>query len=294
MIDPKDPCGRKLPSGSNLLVETQADADTLASCTETDANLIISNGFPGDFECNLQQILNSLYIGTTDRANIESTTLTSVSFPALTYVNNNIQILNASGLIKVSMPILKTVQGEISVTNTPALTQFEAFTRLQHVSYVSIINTGLHRLEWLRYGHVPTLISFLVSNNTNLDEVSIPALENISGGGLYIHGNGRTKVYNNLRYVNFIEMTGVSGWLNGTTGFDSLERTVRNGASYSKLQLWDNTFEILGIPYLEYVNGSISIRDNPYMTSMLICLNSARVYKTANPYRPYIQIPAYY
>lgn len=228
---------------------------------------MISKNFPGDFIGKIQQAGKSIYIGHLTDREIEDSTLTGVSFPDLTYVDDDIQISGARGLKTLSFPKLDVIQSSIAIRDLPNLSTFDMFSRLRHASYISITNTGLRRIEWDRFGDVPKLISFRVTNNTNLRELSIPALENISGGGLYIHGNGRLRVYSRIREVQFIEISGVESWMEGSRGLDSLRFSANRGASFPSYRIFNNTFDTLSFEFLQYTNGSIRIYDNPNLAS---------------------------
>ena len=189
--------------------------------------------------------------------------MTSISFPKLTEINDDLHISGADGLLSLNFPELAIVQSNLAIIDVPSLTTLNIFRRLKFVRYTSIINTGLQSLDW--DGLVPsvTMTELFISNNTKMDVVSLPAVRNITGGGLYIYGNGRTKLYSEVQEVNFLQVTGVAGWLNGTNGFDSLQFSANRGASTPEYKIWDNDFDTLSFQSLEYTNGSIDIHDNP-------------------------------
>lgn len=85
-----------------------------------------------------------------------------------------------------------------------------------------------------------------------------------------------------VKYVQFLELTGIGGWLDTATGLDSLEYSENSHASDPKYKIYNNSFDSITFNSLEYTNGSIDIYDNPNLASKLFSISLVPLPRSAN------------
>jgi hypothetical protein len=267
-VDPNDPCGRDgiAVTDFRLLIESVEDAKLVATCTKLTVALEVSMSYPGDLELPILERMEELYVGHNGSA--ETSDLTGLSFPALVYASD-IVIRGVGDLTTINVPVLKTVNGPLTLQNLPDLRDWNGFETLTFVSYTNLVNTGLKEIVWNSTdSRNADTGEIYISNNTNADIIN---LQNVRKVDFFdIHGNGNTQIALGLETVRQLTVTGCAGWKTGY-GFDgpiNLENVTGLYGSDGKIEIFENTFETLAFDYLEWVNGQFLIHDNPNLVNL--------------------------
>ncbi|KAJ5179758.1 hypothetical protein N7492_002968 [Penicillium capsulatum] len=151
-------------------IETQSDADELASCKTVKAIKIKSTYNQALSLSGVEKIENDLICETCPD-------LKSISADSLSSIGGNFTLFNVTTLTDLSMPKLTSI-GKIRFDSVPALTSLSFDKGVDETDDVTITNTGLNSLSGITLKKVGTLN---VQANNDLREINLNDLKNASG-----------------------------------------------------------------------------------------------------------------
>ncbi|KAJ8116377.1 hypothetical protein OPT61_g2185 [Boeremia exigua] len=227
-------------SGS-FAINSRDDVATLNACTTFTGNISLAAKGIQDVTLNgLEAVTGYINIADSDAVlSISSTTLKSIS---------TLTLNNLPKLTTLTLPALTNIS-KLDFTGLTSLKGCEIGTGTleQDVSEISIINTALEKLDWLKW---PVATALTIAANMNLVDFTLP-YDKISAGSSYQFSINRA-----LSNLDFSRLTEIQGSLavNGNKGrslnFDKLEAI--NG--YVRLS---GPFSNLTMPRLAAINGAL-------------------------------------
>lgn len=301
VLDASDPCKSKdYNLNLNLIFSTQEDVKLASECAEIRHNLIIEKSFPGTFTLPaLTYLTGSITVGKLEeRPIVEPSSLTGLSFPNLTTAQS-IKVFGAADFASLDFPTLGQIgmfgpgEGELYLTDLPALKDIATFPVLENVTTIVIENTGLKNLTWSnvfpkvtgrrndRY-YYPALSVVHISNNTQLEDINLDTLKRV--GELIVWGTGNSSLQSGVEFIaHDLNVTGITSFGTDETGFPQLNSTTYYSSSF-RVNFHDNNLttivikgigrvrdltisnnpklEFFSFPQLSSIGGSLNVTDN--------------------------------
>lgn len=259
-------------TGGDTTVQTQSDADALASCSTINGDIKIHQAYSGDLTLNgIQKIEGSI---TSNNA----TGLTGIIAPTLESISDNFWIFES--------PILTTLQ--FDMLTSVGVIHWEALAGLQNLGFtagvtnigdVSIVNTGLRSLDGIS---LKTVGTFNIENNANLKSVNVNNLTNatnlinFAGNSQQLEiqfpnlGTAKNLTIRNVKTIaipSLQKLTGQLGfWQTNLTEFSAPNLTATADLTFN-----DNTgLTNVSMPALSKVDGGFVITRNDQLSTILL------------------------
>lgn len=225
------------PNG--ITIASPTDIAALNKCVNITASVTIISSAPAHIQLNGPESLSKL-IATTAKSLHSITSLSLQSIDSITLSD----LPDFASLNFSSLNVLDTLDLE----NLPALENCSFGGSLGPRSVVSVVNTGLESMDWLKW---PVSTSLNISSNEHLEEVSLP-WESVDGA-VEISGNAV------LETVDVYAIKSVAGdfTVEGNGGLKSL--------AFEKLESVKGDVHIAGsfanvsMPVLKTVGGTMAI-----------------------------------
>jgi len=253
-------------------VQTQSDADALASCSTVSGDIKIHQDFSGTLTLNgVQKIEGSI---TSNNA----TGLTGIIAPSLQSISDNFWIFESPILTTLSFAELTSI----------GVIHWEALAGLQHLDFssgvtdigdVSIVNTGLRTLDGIS---LKTVGTFNIENNANLKTVNVNNLTNatnlinFSGNSQQLEiqfpnlGTAKNLTIRNVKTVaipSLEKLTGQLGfWQTNLTEFSAPNLTATADLTFNGNTGLTN----VSLPALSKVDGGFIITRNDELSTILV------------------------
>ncbi|KAJ4336084.1 cell wall protein Ecm33 [Didymella glomerata] len=232
-----------LGCSGDLAINSADDITKLNGCTTFDGNVSLAAKGIQDITLNgLKAVTGTISIADSDAVlSISSTTLESISALIL----NNLPNLTTLALPALSNFSKLGFEGLFSLKECAIATGGVK----QDVKEISIINTALQKMDWIKW---PVAATLTIAANNNLTEFTLP-YDKISSGSSY-----QFSINQALNNLDFSNLSGIYGSLavNGNNdpslSFDKLE-TIDG---YVKI---NGIFENITMPNLQAINGALNV-----------------------------------
>lgn len=222
-------------------INSPDDITKLNQCTTFDGNITVAATGVTNITLNgLKEVTGVMRVADSDAVlSMSSTTLESIS---------TLTLYNLPNLSTLTLPTLANIsklefQGLNSLKNceiaTGALTE--------DIKEISIINTALEEMDWLKW---PIANALTIAANNNLTHFTFP-YDKINAGSSY-----QLSVNQQLSDINFSQVTGIAGSLtvNGNRDRDLQFTNLESIDGYVRL---DGPFSNISMPHLASINGAL-------------------------------------
>ncbi|KAJ6164209.1 hypothetical protein N7470_002881 [Penicillium chermesinum] len=251
-------------------LETQVDADGIASCSTISGDVTIKDTYSGTLALNgIKKITGSL------KAN-NATGVSSMTADSLTSIGSNFTLNELTGLTQLSFSQLNSV-GNIYWEALPELQSLDFPKGISEAGDVSIINTGLTNLNGINLTQVG---DFNIEDNKHLESININELKNSTGvinfsgndDGLNIEFpnlyNAKGLTFRNVSSVMAPSLTVAKSqlgfWGTGLKNFTAMNLTQTGDLTFNDNPNLNN----ISMPNLQTVNGGFIIKLNEKLDSI--------------------------
>lgn len=240
-----DPCDG---SKNAINIQSQGDADALASCTTVKGDIVISKEVQSGLTFNgIEQITGSLTA-------VGAANVTSLSAPLLASIGDAFELNGILQLTALSMPTLTDV-GSINFIALPKLQSLDFTKGVSKVDTdVSIQNTGLFTLSGIA---LKSVRNFDLTSNNDLATVNVANIKNVTG--LLTFAANSPKL--NIEFANLV------GAQNMTVHNASQLLVPSLALLTGQLGLFGNSFSSFSAPNLTQT-GDLVFDDNGSMTNI--------------------------
>lgn len=252
-----DSCG-------DVTIETQSDADGVASCSTLSGDVKIDSSFSGDLTINSVEKITGSIIGN------NATQLTGIIAPQLESIGDSFTLKECTRLTQLNFAELTSV-GEINWEALPALQSLNFDSGVTDAGDVLITNTGLQNLNGIS---LKTVGKFQITDNTNMKQININNLQNATDlvnfagnwNKLEIElpnlGTAYNMTFRNISSVSMPSLEKLKGQL-GFWGTEFETFSAPNLTTTADLTFNDNSkLTNISMPVLEKVNGGFVVSRN--------------------------------
>jgi len=233
-------------------IQSQGDADALASCTTVKGDITISKEVQSGLIFNgIEQITGSLTA-------VNAANVTSISAPLLAAIGDVFELSGILQLTSLSMPSLTDV-GSINFIALPLLQSLDFTKGVSKVDTdVSIQNTGLYTLTGIA---LKSVRNFDLTSNTALASVNVANIKNVTGLLTFAANSPSLKV----------DLPNLVGAQNMTIHNTSSLLVPSLAELTGQLGLFGNSFTSFSAPNLTQT-GDLVFDDNASMTNISLPL----------------------
>lgn len=259
-----------LTACGDTTVQTQSDADALASCSTVNGDIKIHHAYSGDLTLNgIQKLQGSI---TSNNA----TGLTAIIAPSLVSISDNFWLFESPILTTLSFPMLTSI-GTIHWEALAGLQALSFTTGVTNIGDVSIVNTGLRTLDGISLSTVGT---FNIENNNNLKTVNVNNLTNatnlinFAGNNQQLEimfpnlGTARNITIRNVKTVSIPSLQKLTGqlgfWATNITTFSAPNLTTTADLTFDG----NTDLTNVSMPVLTKVDGGFIITRNDKLSTI--------------------------
>ena len=253
-----------LSACGDVTIETQSDADGVASCSTLSGDVKIDSSFSGDLTINSVQKITGSIIGN------NATQLTGIIAPQLESIGDSFTLQECTRLTQLTFAELTSV-GEINWEALPALQSLSFDSGVAEAGDVLITNTGLQNLDGIS---LKTVGKFQITDNTNMKQININNLMNATDlvnfagnwNKLEIElpnlGTAYNMTFRNISSVSMPSLEKLKGQL-GFWGTEFETFSAPNLTTTADLTFNDNSkLTNISMPALQKVNGGFVVTRN--------------------------------
>ncbi|KAF3401611.1 Protein ecm33 [Penicillium rolfsii] len=255
---------------SDTTIESQSDADGLATCTKLNGDLTISKSYSGS--------LSLAYVKTITGSIIcnGGENVTDISASLLTSIGDAFNLQGLTRLTQLAFPELTSV-GSIKWNALPKLQSLNFDQGVTQAGDVIIQNTGLTSLDGIS---LMTVNQFEIENNRDLQKININNLQNatdlINFSGNYDAleielpnlGTGTNMTFRNISSISLPSLEKLTGQL-GFWGTEFTTFSAPNLTSTGDLVFNDNSkLSNISMPVLTKVDGGFTIARNDKLSTI--------------------------
>lgn len=217
------------------------DVAKLNQCGTFDGNITVAATGTTDIALDgLKNITGSMRIADSDTVlSLSSSTLERIS---------TLSLYNLPNLSTLRLPALGNIT-KLEMQGLTSLKGCEIATQgLKHdIKEISIINTAIENMDWLKW---PVATTLNIAANNNLTNFSFP-YSTINAGSSY-----QISINPELRNIDFSQLTGIAGSLaiSGNKDRDLQFNKLESIDGYVKL---DGPFANISMPHLMSINGAL-------------------------------------
>jgi hypothetical protein len=257
-----DTCLDCAPATGSLTLKTTSDISSLIACSTFTGNIVVAADGPSTIDLSgLIAVSGNVDVeNVSNLTSLSSTTLATVS----SFTLNNLPVLS-----KLSFPALSNFSSlkwydlpklEACVVTTGALEG--------EIQEISILNTGIKKLDWLTW---PVGSQLNISGNANLKNFSIPYNSINAGSALTLRNNSA------LSTIDVSQVSGIYG------GLQVADNSALKDLDFEKLESIGGFVQLSGgfanmsMPALNGINGALRVEATGDISSLCSSLESKKL-----------------
>lgn len=241
------------PLTGSLTLKTAQDVTSLKTCTTFTGNIVVAADGPSSIDLTgLTSVSGNIDVeNVANLSSLSSTSLTTVS----SFTLNNLPVLS-----NLSFPALSNFSS-LKWYNLPALEECVIATGALggEIQEISILNTGIRKLEWLAW---PVGSQLNISNNANLKTFSIPYSSINAGSALTLSNNTQ------LSTIDLTQVSAIYGGLQVAANAAMKELDFSKLESIGGFVQLSGGFTNISMPALNQINGALRVEATGDITSL--------------------------